>query len=200
MEVIGVHRSRTKVKRRKAFSEGGEQERNSNALFPLALRESMGDENRCKVCGSYPRISAGFRESGRPCNARRKANGPSEQRESRSTERPSKDGFAQGIQAPWARQGGSGQQTSDTTSAVLRDRGRDCGHRSPPTHAWAGASGRRRNGSLAKVFCVVRGTEVGGQIQVCRAGDDGVGHEVSRDGLPGSSVKQGGRWSRRTEH
>ena len=44
MEVIGVCRSRTKVKRRKAFSGSGELARSSNALFPLALGESSGDE------------------------------------------------------------------------------------------------------------------------------------------------------------
>ena len=44
VEVIGVYRSRTKVKRRKAFSEGGELASSSNALFPWVLRESSGDE------------------------------------------------------------------------------------------------------------------------------------------------------------
>ena len=48
MEVIGVHRSRTKVKRRKAFSEGGELAHGSNALFPWVLRESIGDEMDAK--------------------------------------------------------------------------------------------------------------------------------------------------------
>ena len=48
VEVIGVQPSRTKVKRRKAFSERGELARSSNALFPLALRESIGDEMDAK--------------------------------------------------------------------------------------------------------------------------------------------------------
>ena len=48
VEVIGVQPSRTKVKRRKAFSEGGELASSSNALFPLALRESSGDEMAAK--------------------------------------------------------------------------------------------------------------------------------------------------------
>jgi len=48
VEVIGVHRSRTKVKRRKAFSERGELAHSSNALFPLALREGSGDEMDAK--------------------------------------------------------------------------------------------------------------------------------------------------------
>lgn len=48
VEVIGVQPSRTKVKRRKAFSEGGELALSSNALFPLALRESIGDEVAAK--------------------------------------------------------------------------------------------------------------------------------------------------------
>jgi len=48
VEVIGVQPSRTKVKRRKAFSEGGELAVSSNALFPLALRESIGDEMDAK--------------------------------------------------------------------------------------------------------------------------------------------------------
>ena len=48
VEVIGVQPSRTKVKRRKAFSERGELARSSNALFPLALGESIGDEMGAK--------------------------------------------------------------------------------------------------------------------------------------------------------
>ena len=44
VEVIGVYRSRTKVKRRKAASESGKLARSSNALFPLALGEGIGDE------------------------------------------------------------------------------------------------------------------------------------------------------------
>ena len=44
VEVIGVHPSRTKVKRRKAFHGTGELASSSNALFPLALMESSGDE------------------------------------------------------------------------------------------------------------------------------------------------------------
>lgn len=48
VEVIGVQPSRTKVKRRKAISEGGELASSSNALFPLALRESIGDEMDAK--------------------------------------------------------------------------------------------------------------------------------------------------------
>jgi len=43
VEVIGVQPFRTKVKRRKAFSEGGELAPSSNALFPLALRDGSGD-------------------------------------------------------------------------------------------------------------------------------------------------------------
>jgi retron-type reverse transcriptase len=48
VEVIGVQPSRTKAKRRKAFSERGELALSSNALFALALRESIGDEMDAK--------------------------------------------------------------------------------------------------------------------------------------------------------
>ena len=48
MEVVGGCPSRTKVKRRKAFSEGGELANSSNALFPLALREGSDDEMDAK--------------------------------------------------------------------------------------------------------------------------------------------------------
>ena len=43
VEVIGVQPSRTEVKRRKAISGRGELALSSNALFPLALRESIDD-------------------------------------------------------------------------------------------------------------------------------------------------------------
>ena len=43
VEVIGVQPSRTTVKRRKASSELGELAGSSNALFPLAIREGIGD-------------------------------------------------------------------------------------------------------------------------------------------------------------
>jgi len=48
MEVVGGCPSRTKVKRCKAFSGRGELASSSNALFPLALRESIGDEMAIK--------------------------------------------------------------------------------------------------------------------------------------------------------
>jgi RNA-directed DNA polymerase len=48
VEVVGGCPSRTKVKRRKAFSGRGELAFSSNALFPLALRESSGDEMAIK--------------------------------------------------------------------------------------------------------------------------------------------------------
>ena len=48
VEVIGVHPFRTQVKRRKAFHERGELASSSNALFPLALMESSGDEMAAK--------------------------------------------------------------------------------------------------------------------------------------------------------
>jgi len=43
VEVIGVQPFRTKVKRRKASSGMGKLSRSSNALFPLAPREGIGD-------------------------------------------------------------------------------------------------------------------------------------------------------------
>ena len=48
VEVIGVQPSRTKVKRRKAVAERGELADSSNALFPLDLRDSSGDEMDAK--------------------------------------------------------------------------------------------------------------------------------------------------------
>ena len=47
-EVIGVSHSRTQVKRRKAFSEGGALAGSSNAPYPWVLGESSGDEGVTK--------------------------------------------------------------------------------------------------------------------------------------------------------
>ena len=44
VEVVGVCRSRTQVKCRKALSDRGKLANSSHALFPLALGESIGDE------------------------------------------------------------------------------------------------------------------------------------------------------------